>query len=100
MVIKDGYGGKSTEIRVSACESRRIQGQPTPMAELWIEQKGLSLIKSGKGVDATYRKGKLADLKEGELYLPDNETLAYITIDEAIMLRDELNEAIKEMAGL
>lgn len=92
-IIKEGYDGKETQIRVDGRDSGGI-------AELWIEQKGLSIIKTGKGAEATYRKGKLQDLKDGELFLPDNETLAYMTIQEAIALRDELNVAIKEMAGV
>lgn len=68
-VIDKGYGGQTTEVRVSARDSGTN-------GELWIEQKDRSN----------------PDMR--------SETLAYITINEAIELRDELNQAIARMAGL
>ena len=69
--IKDGFDGKTTEIRVYAGAERDV-------AEVWIIQDGLKLPE------------KYGTLKE---------TLAYATINELIQLRDELNEAIGELAG-
>jgi hypothetical protein len=77
--ITDGYNGQATEIRVAA--------RGTDAAELWIEQDGLPKY-------STNAEGVTTQIDRGV------ETLAYITIQEAITLRDELNVAIKEMAGL
>lgn len=99
MTIKQGYDGKPTHLKFSAREGDSCGFRKYRTADFWIEQEGLSLIKTSKGAKATYRKGKLEDLKECELYLPDNETLAYITLDEVLALRDELNGLIQEMVA-
>lgn len=88
--IKEGYDGKETRLTVVPRDDHRN-------IELWIEQFGLPRILGKKGVT---RIGKLEDLKEGENYQPSTETMAYMTINEAIALRDELNDAIREAAGL
>lgn len=77
-VIKEGYSGKTTEIRVNGQDPSR-----GGFAELWIEQEGAPSYTA-----------------DGQVSLGHSETLAYITIQEAIALRDELNVAIKEMAGV
>lgn len=73
MVIKQGYSGEETKIRIGA-----ENGNPGG-AEFWIEQTGL------KDPDSPHRT---------------SETLAYISLTELIQLRDECNEAIKIMTGI
>lgn len=69
--IERGYDGKATYIKVGASDS----GQA---AEVWIEQEGLKEV-------------------EGASH---SETLAYASIGELIALRDEINTAIKKLAGV
>lgn len=70
--IKQGYGGKPTHIKVNAREERR--------AEVWIEQEGVPQAGLSGAEDA-----------------PHSETLAYVSLDELLDLRDEINEAIQEL---
>lgn len=103
--IKAGYGSKPTEIRVNA----RDDGK----AELWIEQEGTQHWLLGASLEPTISGEKYEDFTvvqdekgnrfvkgENLRHVIGQETLAYITIEEAIALRDELNEAIRTMAGL
>lgn len=79
MKMVGGYNGKPTEIRVSANDHGT--------AEVWIDLQGLP----------KYSQNAVGTVHELGLGV---ETLSYMTITEAIALRNELNEAIKGMAGL
>lgn len=98
--IKEGYGGKPTYISVDTSAG----GDMT--IGLNIDQKGVT-------TKYTYPKrvpieGLIEVDQNGKRYVKTNqtittdgkETLAYMTLVEAISLRDELNVAIKEMAGV
>lgn len=89
VTIKDGYNGEKTEVIVTHQDGRDTIG-------LWIEL-GIPRILGAKGKT---RIDTLKNLKDGETYEPSTETLSYMTITEAIALRNELNQAIKEAAGL
>lgn len=65
-VIKQGYDGKPTHIKIYARESRN--------AEVWIEQYGV--------------------IDESNPRRPQ-ETLAYASLDELLDLRDEINAVIQ-----
>lgn len=80
--IKEGYDGQPLEIKVYARPDDR-------KTELWIGQFDEWKYKER---DDDYIDENKANYR--------TETLAFITIQEAIALRDELNVAIKEMAGL
>lgn len=88
--IKAGYDNKPTHITVST-------GEHDGKAAVWIEQFGLPRILGKHGV---VRMGTLTGLKDGENYQPSTETLGYAEIGELIALRNEINEAIKELAGV
>lgn len=69
MTIKAGYGDEPTQIRIAARADSRT-------AEFWIEQKALE----GKdGIGTAY------------------ETLSYITLDELLDLKGEIDQAIQEI---
>lgn len=79
--IKEGFDGKPLEIRVSARDDGGV--------EVWVEQfDGFKYSEHDDGStprdDPSYR----------------TETLAYATLEEVIKLRNELNTAIKEAAGV
>lgn len=80
MTILDGYGSKPTTIRidgrVNSTNSRRHM-----IAELWIDQLGASHLSKGKQT----------------IEVEGLETLAYMTLEEVIELRDECNSAIQGM---
>lgn len=86
-IIRDGFGSKPLHIDVqSRDESTTI--------ELWTEM-----------YDDTKSKQHFATLKEGETHDPDDvrfrtRILHFMTIHEAIALRDEINNAIKRAAGV
>lgn len=71
--IKEGYNGVPLEIRVHGNEGRGT-------AEVWTEMY------------CEPHEGEIDDYRE--------ERLHYATITELIDLRDEINEAIKELAGV
>jgi hypothetical protein len=78
VAIKQGYGGGQVEIRINP-------GAHSD-AELWIEQVG---------------HPKYSENAAGEIRLVGHsETLSYMTLQEVIALRDELNSTIKEMTGI
>lgn len=72
MIIKEGYNGEETIIRIYARTDmdKRI-------AEVWIDQ----YHQPNEGSIDEYRK----------------ETLAYVTLDELLALKDEINKAIQEL---
>ncbi len=83
-VIKEGYNSKPLEIKVYANSGR--------MAEVWTEMFDGTKATQSMGINA-------------EGYDPDDsnlrtEVLHYATITELIELRDEINIAIKELAGV
>lgn len=69
MTIEAGYGNKPTQIRVAARPDSRT-------AEFWIEQEALE---GREGIGTAY------------------ETLAYITLDELLDLKGEIDKAIQEI---
>lgn len=79
MLVAKGYGGKPTSIRIYA--------RFGAMAELEIEQEGQPRY-------AESINGKITRIPGG------TETLAYISLQEMINLRNELNVAIKQTAGV
>lgn len=74
MIIKEGYSGKPFELRISATENRAEVN-----TEMYID---LQRVKS-------------AHIGNGRV-----EVLHYATITELIELRDEINKAIKVLAGV
>lgn len=80
-VIKEGYSGKPLEIKVYAREGG--------MAELWTEMFD--------GVKRSEFEVPNDDLDSDKFR---TEVLHYATLSELIELRDELNVAIKELAGV
>lgn len=76
--IKEGFAGEPFEIRVNASEGR---------AEIWTDMRiDFTRIETAYGVEGTKAIRQ--------------EYLHYGTITELIELRDEINRAIKEMAGV
>ena len=65
MKIKTGFNDKETRIRIYGKKNDRI-------AELWIEQTGLS----------------------------EKETLSYVSIEELLDLKNEIETALKEIINL
>jgi hypothetical protein len=65
MKIKEGFNGKETRIRIYGKKDDRI-------AELWIEQTGLS----------------------------EKETLTYMSVNELLDLQHEIKIAVKEIMNL
>ena len=82
-VFKLGYDRKPLHIRVEARDGVRAT------AELWVEQfDGVKYTEYGsEGEDRGDPKFR-------------TETLAYVSIDELLQLRDEINETLKEMIGV
>lgn len=76
--IKDGYGGQPLEIRVST-------GDHEGKASIWIEMVN------------EYKHHTLGGDGEENMM---HETLHYADIGELIALRDEINKAITELAGV
>lgn len=70
MTIKEGFGSKATHIKIYPRE------RGDRMAEVWIDQEGIA--------SETSR----------------TETLAYITLEELLDLRDEINKVIKQIVGV
>ena len=70
MVIKEGYAGKPFELRISAHDGKS--------AEVWTEMYPKPVFEGAETV----------------------EVLHYATITELIELRDEINKAIKVLAGV
>lgn len=105
MTIKDGYNSKPTRINISArtdTDERK--------AELWVEQEGtehwlLGATLSKVGDVEHYpdftvvqdEKGNRLVRGEEITKISGQETLAYITLDELLQLRDECNKAIQEL---
>lgn len=79
--IKNGYGDQETTIRIYARKGER-------KAEVWIGQDGQPTYSENDRTGSIIRVGFGTD------------TLAYASITELIDLRDEINEVIREMAGL
>jgi hypothetical protein len=82
MVIKDGYAGMPLEIRVTATEG-------DSHADIWTEmyddtKRSEFEVPGDKKEDAKFR----------------TEVLHYGTIEELIALRNEINQAIKILAGV
>lgn len=75
--IANGYGNKPTHITLDTSDG---------IARLNIEQMGL--LPSGM------------DVTSGSIHDSHSETMAYTNIQELISLRDEINKAIKELAGV
>lgn len=71
-IIKEGYNGKPLEIKVSG---RRDSNS----AEVWLTQAGLVL-------PPEFQKYK--------------DTLSYASIQELVELKQEIEQAIKDMAGI
>lgn len=107
MTIANGYDDKPTEIRVHA---RNEDGQRK--AEVWLNQEGVQhwllgvtsrpAVKGKKYKDFEvlqdekgnrFVNGQQITLAEGQ------ETLAYATLDELLMLRDEINSVIQELVA-
>jgi len=80
-IIKDGFGGQPLEITVDVSEGHSA-------AEVWIDTK----------VDPTRITATINANGEGNGVR--QEYLHYATITELITLRDEINRAIKGLAGL
>lgn len=74
MIVNAGYDNKDTAIRITARTPHYDQGKMRRVAELWIAQHGL-------------------DGKDGD------ETLAYITLEELLDLKDEISTAIQELVA-
>lgn len=70
--IKEGYNAEPLHIRLSHSNHAKH-------AELWLKQEGLP------------------EIPEIQKY---RETLSYISLDELIILRDEINSVIKEITGV
>lgn len=87
MVIKEGYNGKRTSIRINVDGAIR----------LWLEQDGLPNMAVGKAVTA--RNGRVVKVIDEEV-IGHSETLAYMDIKELIALRDECNEALRKVIGV
>jgi hypothetical protein len=82
MRVSDGYNTDPTEIRIETSNHQRT-------AELWIEQWGLPryMVREVDGEEVWERT-------DGH-----SETLACITLDELMDLRDEINAAIQEIVA-
>lgn len=107
MIIKEGYGGKPTEIKVYA---RNEDGQRK--AELWLDQTGVKRLLKNIQMK-TVRNPSAKDLREFKILedrggvkykrseviseVDGEETLAYITLEELLELRDEINGVIQEL---
>ena len=70
MIIKNGYNNGPLSIRIAGGENRS--------AEIWIEQTC----------------PKKAEFNEGR-----EETLSYASLEELLDLKDEINQAIKELTN-
>lgn len=110
--IKEGYDGKLTTISVDA---RTWEDDRT--AELWISQTGLKIKLpsttlepieqfSEKDIKQAYKDMRVViDEKGNESVLVEtinevgSETLAYVTLNELLDLRDEINSVIKELVA-
>jgi hypothetical protein len=105
-VIKQGYDGKLTRITVSAREADEFGRK----AELWIKQDGLQHWLLGKSLNPIVKNKKYEPMEvvqdhkgnrfvNGEkiMKVDGQETLAYITLEELLNLRDEINTAIQEL---
>lgn len=86
MVIKDGYNSKPTHINITDHGNRK--------AEFWIEQEGIKVMQQGYQV--TSIKGKIPKTQTVTQLVP-YETLSYITLDELLDLRYDINKAIQEI---
>lgn len=79
-VIKNGFGGEILDIRVYAVED-------SDRAEIWTDMRidlGRAIVEQNSMDKETVRQ----------------EYLHYASLEELIKLRNEINTAIKEMAGL
>lgn len=86
--IKAGYNDQATSIR--------IYGRRNGSAELWINQRGLPDEIAIKN----YKEESGDKIEIPGLLTRYKETLSYITINELIQLKNEIEEAIKVIAGI
>lgn len=70
MIIKEGYNGKELRIRINGRRNEK-------KAEIWLIQEGLP--------------------DESDRY---RETLSYISLDELLELKQEIESAINAMFGI
>lgn len=86
-MIKNGYGDKPTHIKFETSAGFDTSAGGEMTIGLWIEQDGLPKYSENS-------RGAVSRIGEGV------DTLAYMTINEAITLRTELNAALKEVLGV
>lgn len=91
MIVQAGYDNKPTHIRIyaSSPSSERV-------ANLWIEQEGL--VEKNKVFVASAKNGRVKNTAT-ETYVGHSGTLAYMTLDELLALRDECNQVIQELVA-
>jgi hypothetical protein len=102
-VIKKGYADKPTYIKIYARPGERS-------AELWIEQEGVQSWLLGRTLKQVEKGEKYKDFTvvqddkgnrfvQGEAItkIDGQETLAYMTLEELLHLRDECNVVIQEL---
>lgn len=108
--IKNGYDGKPTHITVYCNEPGH------KVAEFYIAQEGTVEWLLGATLTKVLKTPDLKKYKEFEVVQDEKgnrfvrgervskfegrETLAYITLQEAVELRNELNAVIKQLAGV
>lgn len=110
MTIKEGFDSKETEIRV---RPRNEDGQR--QAEVWIKQPGLKIPRertelipikeySKKQPDKAYKDMRVVADQTGDKFVmekstteTESETLSYITLNELLDLRDEINAVLQEI---
>lgn len=89
--IKLGYDNKLTELRVQPTSGVNL--------ELRIKQKGLIQITGGRVKRSTIKAdGKILD-EHDDLEVGESETLAYMTLNEAVSLIFELQDAVREIVS-
>lgn len=105
MKVQDGFNRKPTHIKIYA---RNEDGQRK--AELWLEQTGVEHWLLGRTTQRaiegkTYKDFEVLQDEKGDRFVQGEaitkvegqETLAYMTLDELLELKDELNDVIKEL---
>lgn len=95
VTIEQGFNGKQTKISIVKADGHKH------MADVTIEQFGLPRILGEGGVTRVGVGAKgLKDLKNGETWVPSTTTAHYVSVEELLALRDEINQVLKEILNI
>lgn len=94
--VKNGYNSKPTSLKFSKREPYRLGDKMVRSAELWIEQEGVERVSHGM---TTYMRKGVPFKRKTTKVIGHSETLAYITLEELLNLRDEITGVIQELVA-